>query len=128
MPVWRIHGHVMAKRRSSYGLHIVLHARWIEFHGFHRRNMPYLLVLCPAGAPSASLDRQLRLQDLVHVAGVIEPRTRPQSPIIQRDWDMMVTEANVPRLSNFCRRFWTWPLMIHRRHDDDNDDTQSSSS
>lgn len=109
MSVWRIHGHVMAKRRSSYGLHIVLHARYIEFDGFHRRNMPYLLVLCPAGALSASLDLQLRVHDLVHVAGVTEPRTRPQSPIIKRDWEMIVTEAHVPRFSNFCRRLWTRP-------------------
>ena len=127
MAVWRIHGHVMAKKRSSYGLHIVLHARWIAFNGFCRRNMPYLLVLCPAGALSASLDGQLRVHDLVHVAGVIEPRTRAQSPIIKRDWDMIVTEAHVPHLSNFCRRLWTWQLTTNRRHDDDDDHAQPSS-
>lgn len=124
MADWRIHGHVMAKHRSSYGLHIVLFARRIEFDGFHRRNMPYLLVLCPAGALSAALDSQLRLRDMVYVAGVTESRTRPQSPIIQRDWDMIVIEARIPRFSNFCRRLW----MRSPLHDppNDNDDPQSS--
>lgn len=65
MADWRIHGHVMAKHRSSYGLHIVLFARRIEFNGFRRRNMPYLLVLCPTGALSAALDSQLRLRDVI---------------------------------------------------------------
>jgi hypothetical protein len=106
MADWRIHGHVMAKQRSSYGLHIVLFATRIEFDGFNRRNMPYLLVLCPAGDLCASLDSQLRLRDVVYVAGVTESRTRPQSPIIQRDWDMIVIEARIPRFSNFCRRLW----------------------
>ena len=124
MADWRIHGHVMAKQRSGYGLHIVLFARRIEFDGFVRRNMPYLLVLCPAGALSASLDSQLRVHDLVHVAGVTEPRARPQSPIIKRDWDMIVTEARVPRISNFCRRLWARPRP---RDSADNDDPQSSS-
>lgn len=124
MADWRIHGHVMAKHRSSYGLHIVLFARWIEFDGFNRRNLPYLLVLCPTGTLSAALDSQLRLRDMVHVAGVTEPRTRPQSPIIQRDWDMIVIEARIPRFSNFCRRLWTRSQL----HDppNDNDDPQSS--
>lgn len=124
MAVWRIYGHVMAKQRSSYGLHMVLFARRIEFDGFHRRNMPYLLVLCPAGTLSASLDRQLRVHNLVHVAGVTEPRTRPQSPIIKRDWDMIVTEARVPRFWNFCRRLGACPPS-HVETDDD-DDPQSS--
>lgn len=106
MADWRIHGHVMSKQRSSYGLHIVLFASRIEFNGFSRRNMPYLLVLCPTGALSSALDSQLRLRDMVHVAGVTESRTRPQSPIIQRDWDMIVIEARIPRFSNFCRRLW----------------------
>ncbi|MCR6644916.1 MAG: hypothetical protein NVV62_10600 [Terricaulis sp.] len=109
MAGWSIHGHVMGKQRSSHGLHIVLFARRIEFNGFKRRNMPYLLVLCPAGAMSAALDSQLRLCDMVYLAGVTEPRTRPQSPIIQRDWDMIVTEAHVPSFSNFCRRLWARP-------------------
>lgn len=124
MADWRIHGHVMAKHRSSYGLHIVLFAGRIEFNGFRRRNMPYLLVLCPTGALSDTLDLQLRLRDVVQVAGVTESRTRPQSPIIQRDWDMIVTEANIPRFSNLCRRLW----MRSPLHDppDDNDDPQSS--
>lgn len=125
MADWRIHGHVMAKQRSSYGLHIVLFARRIEFDGFHRRNMPYLLVLCPTGALSAALDSQLLLRDMVHVAGVTEPRTRPQAPIIERDWDMIVTEARVPRFSNFCRQLWARPLSCDS--DDDGDDPQSSS-
>jgi hypothetical protein len=124
MAEWRIHGHVMAKQRSSYGLHIVLFARRIEFDGFHRRNMPYLLVLCPTGALSGALDSQLRLRDVVYVAGVTESRIRPQSPIIQRDWDMIVIEARIPKFSNFCRRLW----MQSPLHDppDDNDDPQSS--
>lgn len=124
MADWRIRGHVMAKQRSSYGLHIVLFARRIEFNGFHRRNMPYLLVLCPPGALCNSLDSQLHLRDLVHVAGVTESRTRPQSPIIQREWDMIVIEARIPRFSNFCSRLW----MRSPLHDppDDNDDPQSS--
>ena len=124
MADWRIHGHVMAKQRSSYGLHIVLFARRIEFNGFNRRNMPYVLVLCPAGALSAALDSQLRLRDMVHVAGVTDPRTRPPSPIIERDWDMIVTEARVPSFSNFCRRLWMRSML----HDppDDHDDPQSS--
>lgn len=124
MADWRIHGQVMAKQRSSYGLHIVLFARRIEFDGFHRRNMPYLLVLCPIGALSAALDSQLRSRDVVYVAGVTESRTRPRSPIIQRDWDMIVIEARIPRFSNFCRRLW----MRSSLHDppDDNDDPQSS--
>jgi hypothetical protein len=124
MADWRIHGHVMAKQRSSYGLHIVLFARRTEFNGFHRRNMPYLLVLCPTDPLSSALDSQLRLCDVVYVAGVTELRTRPQSPIIQRDWDMIVIEARIPRLSNFCRRLWTRSLL----HDppDENDDPQSS--
>jgi hypothetical protein len=117
MAVWRIHGHVMAKHRSSYGLHIVLFARRIEFNDFHRRNMPYLLVLCPDSALSASLDSQLRMHDLVHVAGVTEPRTRPQSPIIKRDWDMIVTEARVASFSNFSRRLWTRAFARDQAHD-----------
>lgn len=124
MADWRIYGRVMAKQRSSYGLHIVLFARRIEFDGFHRRNMPYLLVLCPTGALSASLESQLRMHDLVHVAGVTEPRTRPQSPIIKRDWDMIVTEARVPRFSNFCRRLWSRPPLYESA---DDGDPQSSS-
>lgn len=124
MADWRIHGLVMAKQRSSYGLHIVLFARRIEFNGFHRRNMPYLLVLCPTGALSAALDSQLRLRDMVYLAGVTEPRTRPQSPIIERDWDMIITKARVPRFSNFCRRLWTRPPLCDPP--DDNDDPQSS--
>jgi len=113
----------MAKQRSSYGLHIVLFARRIEFNGFSRRSMPYLLVLCPTGALSAALDSQLRLRDVVYVAGVTESRARPQSPIIQRNWDMIVTEARVPRFSNFCRQLW----MRSPLHDPpvDNDDPQS---
>lgn len=124
MADWRIYGHVMAKQRSSYGLQIVLFARRIEFDGFKRRNMPYLLVHCPTGALSAALDSQLRLRDMVHVAGVTEPRTRPQSPIIQRDWDMIVIEGRIPRFSNCCRRLW----MRSPLHDppNDNDDPQSS--
>jgi|CXWL01.1.fsa_nt_gi hypothetical protein len=125
MADWRIHGHVMAKQRSSYGLHIVLFARWIEFDGFNRRNMPYLLVLCPTGALSAVLDSQLRLRDVVYVAGVTESRTRPQSPIIKRDWEMVVTEARVPSFSNFCRRLWTRPRPCDSVNDDD--EPQSSS-
>ncbi len=123
MADWRIYGRVMAKRRSSYGLHIVLFARRIEFDGFHRRNMPYLLVLCPAGTLSASLDSQLRVHDLVHITGVTEPRTRPQSPVIKRDWDMIVTEARVPRFSNLCRRLWARPPPCDSA--DDDDDPQS---
>lgn len=119
MADWRIYGRVMAKKRSSYGLHIVLFARRIEFDGFHRRNMPYLLVLCPAGTLSASLDSQLRVHDLVHAAGVTQPRTRPQSPVIKRDWDMIVTEARVPRFSNFCRRSWARPPPCDSVSDDD---------
>ena len=124
MANWRIHGHVMTKQRSSYGLHIVLFARRIEFDGFKRRKMPYLLVLCPTGALSAALDSQLCLRDVVHVAGVTESRTRPHSPIIQRDWDMIVTETRIPRFSNLCRRLW----MRSPLHNppDDNDDPQSS--
>ena len=124
MADWCIHGHVMAKHRSSYGLHIALCPRRLEFNGFHRRNMPYLLVLCPTGPLSAALDSQLRLRDMVHVAGVTESRTRPQSPIIQRDWDMIIIEARIPRFSHFCRRLW----MRSPLHDppDDSDDTQSS--
>ncbi len=119
MAEWRIHGHVMAKQRSSYGLHIVLFARRIEFDGFHRRNMPYLLVLCPTGVLSAALDPQLRLRDVVYVAGVTESRTRPQSPIIKRDWEMIVTEARVPSFSNFCQRLWTRPRPCDSANDDD---------
>ena len=125
MADWRIHGHVMAKQRSSYGLHIVLFARRIEFNGFHRRNMPYLLVLCPPGTLCASLDSRLRLRDLVHVAGVTEARTRPQSAIMERDWDMIVTKAHVPSFSNFCRRVWTRPRPCDSVNDDD--EPQSSS-
>ena len=125
MAEWRIHGHVMAKLRSSYGLHIVLFARRIEFNGFHRRNMPYLLVLCPPGALCASLDSQLHVRDLVRVAGITEPRTRPQGPIIDREWDMIVTKALVPRFSNFCRRLWTRPRPCDSVNDDD--EPQSSS-
>jgi len=125
MTAWRIHGRVMAKQRSSYGLHLVLFARRIEFNGFHRRNMPYLLVLCPDGALSASLDLQLRVHDLVHVGGVTKARTRPQSPIINCDWDMIVTEAHVPRFSNFCRRIWE--CSESRDPADDDYDPQSSS-
>ncbi|MBY0567335.1 MAG: hypothetical protein K2P70_08490 [Hyphomonadaceae bacterium] len=125
MADWRIHGHVMAKQRSSYGLHIVLFARQIEFNGFHRRNMPYLLVLCPPGALCTSLDSQLRVRDLVYVAGVSEPRTRPQSPILERDWDMILTEAHIPRFSNFCRRWWTRPPPGDPSGE--TDDAQSSS-
>lgn len=125
MADWRIHGNVMAKQRSSYGLHMVLFARRIEFDGFVRRNMPYLLVLCPAGALSALLDSQLRVRDLVHATGITEPRTRPQSPLIKRDWDMIVTEARVPRFSNFCRRLWAGPPPCDSV--DYDDDPQSSS-
>jgi hypothetical protein len=124
MPIWRIYGHVMAKRRSSHGLHLVLHGRRIEFYGFRRRNVPYLLVLCTDCALSDALEARLRVYDLVRVAGVIEPRTRPQSPIIKRDWDMIVTEARVPRLSNFCRRLWACPSQ---RDPVEDDDAQSSS-
>lgn len=124
MAEWRIHGHVMAKQRSSYGLHLVLFARRIEFNGFHRRNMPYLLVLCPTGALSAALSSQLRLRDVVHVAGVTESRDRPRSPIIERDWDMIVIEARIPRFSNFCRRLW----MRSPLHDPPSDDDDSQSS
>ena len=125
MADWRIHGHVMAKQQSSYGLHIVLFARRIEFDGFKRRNMPYLLVLCPTGALSAALSSQLRSRDVVHVAGVTESRDRPRSPIIERDWDMIVTEARVPRFSNFCRRLWTRPQPWDSVNGDD--DPQSLS-
>lgn len=119
MADWRINGHVMAKHRSSYGLHIVLFARRIDFNGFHRRNMPYLLVLCPPGALCASLDSQLRLRDVAHLSGVTESRARPQSPIIERDWDMIVTEARVPRFSNFCRRLWAGPQPCDSVNADD---------
>lgn len=123
MAVWRVYGQVMAKRRSGHGLHLVLFARRIEFAGFQRRNLAFLPLLCPTGALSASLDSQLRLRDLVHVAGVTEPRTRPQSPILTRDWEMIITEACIPSLSNLCRRLWTLPPPRYSAHA--GDDPQS---
>jgi hypothetical protein len=104
MLVWRAHGRVTAKRQSSCGTHIVLHATRLEFCGVHRRNVPYLLILCTKAALVAALEARLREGDLVHLAGVIEPRTRPKSPIIKRDWDVIVIEAKIPRLSNLRRR------------------------
>jgi hypothetical protein len=125
MTDWRIYGHVMATLRSSYGFHMVLHARRMMFRGFHGRDIPYVLVLCPDACLGETLEAHLRTYDHVHIAGVNEPRSRPQSPIFKRDWEMIVTEARIPRVSNYCRRLWTWRLLLKRG--DDAEDIQPPS-
>lgn len=126
MADWRVYGRVMATLRSSYGFHMVVHAKRMRFGRFHGRDVPYLPFLCRDPALSQTLETQIRVSDRVHIAGVIEPRTRPQSPIIKRDWDMIVTEARVLRFSNFFRRLWARPSPRDSAAEDD--DPQSSKS
>lgn len=104
MADWRINGRVMATLRSRYGLHMVVHARTMEFRRFHGRDVPYIPVLCRHSPLSDMLERQLQIRDRIRLFGMIEPRTRPPSPIIKWDWEMIVTEAHIPRLSNCIRR------------------------
>lgn len=124
MTDWRIYGFLTAKRRSTYGLHMALYGKRITFNGFYGRDKPCLLVLCSEAVLADALEAQLRLDDWVHIAGVTQPRTRPQTPLLVRDWDMIVTEARVPRFTNFCRRLLI-PPPPDVAVEEDNDDQSS---
>jgi hypothetical protein len=125
MSDWHVYGRVMAMRRSSDGLRLVLDSRRMEFNTFHSSARQFPLMRCPDAALCDQLESQLRVGDLAHMAGTTAPITRPQSHWLKRDWEMIVTEARVPRLLNAWRRICMRPLETD---DTDLDDQSSSSS
>lgn len=104
MTMWRASGSIMAVRRSSIGLHLVLHCRRLRSSDRNWRDLPFVPALCRADALSLLLERHLRIGDNVSLRGHVERNTRRQIPMLKRDWDLVVTRAHVPRFQNWLRR------------------------
>ena len=101
---WRVYGIVIATLRSSYGFHLTLHCRKAAILETRYQNRKFVPVLCRDNALGAELEAKVRVYDWLHLAGYVERRPRPQPCIIQRDWDLVVAEANIPTFANSCRR------------------------
>jgi hypothetical protein len=119
MSDWRAYGRVMAMRRSSDGLRLVLDSRRMEFNSFHSRERQFPLMRCADAALCDQLEAELRVGDLAHMAGTTAPITRPQSHWLKRDWELIVTRARVPRFLNSWRRIWMQALEADNTDLDD---------
>lgn len=94
----------MALGRSSIGLHLVLHCSTLRAADRSWNDLPFVPMLCRDRALSHALEHHLRVGDVVALSGHVERNTRRQMPMLRRDWDLVATRANLPRVQNWLRR------------------------
>lgn len=100
----------MARRRSRHGLHLAVEATHFELNGRALETPCLLPCLCRTSLLCSRLARELRIKDRVRLAGLVEPYRRKPNPILTRDWDLIITSADIPaRL-----RRWTLTEGLHR--------------
>lgn len=91
-------------RRSSLGLHLVLHCQTLEAERQHWRDVSLIPMICNDHALAERMERALREGDCVHLSGYIAPCRRAQIPELKRDWDLVVTGGRIPHLRNWLHR------------------------
>jgi hypothetical protein len=103
---WRAAGVVCAIGRSAFGLHVVLKCPYIEILGRRQSDLHFAPCLCLDDRLALQLERSLRDGDLTALGGRVERCTRQLHPLIAHEWDLNITEANVPPFANYWRRLW----------------------